>query len=172
MAIDPIKLPVLAQAKEDENWRFRTFLKGYDDENLDEVVAGLTKQVWAGIDCTKCANCCKTVPPTLSEEDVGRLARRLAMERDEFIGRYLEATEPGADNPWIIRSTPCPFLKDNLCSVYGDRPANCAAYPYLYEPDFNFRTMAMIQRTFTCPIVYEVMEKLKQVTGFGRRKRR
>lgn len=139
---------------------------------MDKRVSELTRQVWAGIDCTKCANCCKTVRPTLTDEDVDRLARRFGVERQELIGRYLEPTERGADNPWVTRSTPCPFLKDNLCTVYEDRPADCGGYPYLYEPDFTFRTMGMIERTFTCPIVFEVMEKLKQSMRFGRRKRR
>jgi Fe-S-cluster containining protein len=174
MAIDPIKLPVLAQAKEDEDLRFRVYLKSQDrmkEEQVDELVFELTKQVWAGIDCTQCANCCKTVRPTLSDEDVDRLVRRLGTAREEFIRHYLEPTEPGDDNPWQTNSTPCPFLKDNLCSVYEDRPTECRKYPYLYEPDFTSRTIGMVNRTFQCPIVYEVMKKLKRAMGFRRRKR-
>jgi len=59
-------------------------------------------------------------------------------------------------------------FKDNLCSVYEDRPANCSGYPYLYGPGFTSRTLAMIERTFTCPIVYGVMEELKKSTGFSK----
>ena len=66
---------------------------------------------------------------------------------------------------------PCPFLKDNRCTVYEDRPADCRGYPYLDEPDFVFRTIAMLERTFTCPIVYEVLEELKPSVGFRRRRR-
>ncbi len=47
------------------------------------------------------------------------------------------------------------------CSVYSDRPADCRGYPYLYEPDFSFRMIAMIERTSTCPVVFQVMEELK-----------
>jgi hypothetical protein len=68
MAFDPIKLRVLAEEKEDENWKFHQFLKRtMDRAELDERVFELTKQVWAGIDCTACANCCKEVRPTFSE---------------------------------------------------------------------------------------------------------
>ena len=175
MAVEPFKLRVLAQQKEDENWRFRRFLKERCDlevAELDDRVFELTKRVWAGIDCTSCANCCKEVKPTLSDEDVDRLAQRFAVECQQFIDAYLEPTESGADNPWETRTTPCPFLKDNRCSVYEDRPADCRGYPYLYEPDFVFRTMAMLDRTFTCPIVYEVMEELKKSVGFSRSKRK
>jgi len=80
------------------------------------------------------------------------------MERQQFIETYLERSEADSENPWQTRATPCPFLKDNLCSVYEDRPAECSGYPYLYKPDFVFRTMGGVERTFTCPIVYQVME--------------
>jgi Fe-S-cluster containining protein len=164
----------LAKGKEEENWRFREFVKRRCDlepDELDRRVFEITRRVWAGIDCTACANCCKTVRPTLADEEVDRLAQRLGVTRLSFIERYLEATEAGDDNPWQTRSTPCPFLGDNRCSVYEDRPADCRGYPYLDEPDFAFRTIAMIERTFTCPIVYEVMEELKQSVRFRRRGR-
>jgi Fe-S-cluster containining protein len=106
--------------------------------------------------------------PTFSEEEVGRVARRLGMERQQLVETYLERSEPGNENPWQTRTTPCPFLKDNLCSIYEDRPAECSGYPYLYKPDFVFRTIGMIERTFTCPIVYEVMDELKKFSGFLR----
>jgi uncharacterized protein len=122
--------------------------------------------VWAGIDCTTCANCCREIKPTFSEEEVDRVARRLGIERQEFIETYLQRPEAGRGNPWQTRATPCPFLKDNRCSIYEDRPGNCSGYPYLYDPNFVFRTFAMIERTFTCPIVYEVLEELKRSLGF------
>jgi Fe-S-cluster containining protein len=175
MAVLPIQLPVLAKQKEDENWRFRTFLKqrcDLDADELDRRVVEITERVWAGIDCTACANCCKTVRPTFADEEVDRLALRLGIERGEFIKAYLEPTESREDHPWQTRTTPCPFLKDNRCSVYEDRPADCRKYPYLHEPDFVFRTMAVIERTFTCPIVYEVLEELKRSVGFRAHDRR
>ncbi len=45
-----------------------------------------------------------------SEEEVDRLARRLGMERQQFIDTYLERTEGLGKNPWQTRTTPCPFL--------------------------------------------------------------
>ena len=170
MPYDLVQIRTLAEKKEDENWRFRRFLKEKSDlDEVDRHVFAITQRVWAGIDCTKCANCCREVQPTFSEEEVDRLARRLSMTREHFIEAYLERSEPDCDNPWTTRTTPCPFLKDNLCSVYEDRPADCSGYPYLYKPDFVFRTIGMIGRTFTCPIVYEVMEELKKSLRFRRR---
>lgn len=174
MIPDLVQIRALAEEKEDENLRFRQFLKqrSFDPADVDARVAKTTKRVWAGIDCTTCANCCRTVSPTFSEEEVCRLAQRLEITPQQFIDAYLERTEAGENNPWQTRTKPCPFLKDNLCSVYEDHPANCRDYPYLYKPDFVFRTMGMIQRTFTCPIVYGVMEELKPALGFKKRRRR
>jgi len=169
MALDLVQIRALGETKEKENLRFRQFLKGHcnlEPDELDQRVFDATRRVWAGIDCTTCANCCREVKPTISQEEVDRVACRLGIERQQFIETYLERSSAGSDKPWQTRSTPCPFLKDNLCSIYEDRPADCSGYPYLYEPDFIFRTLGMIERTFTCPIVYEVMEELKKSLGF------
>ena len=174
MPPDLVQLRTLAQQKEDENWRFRQFLKtrcNLESHELDQRVFETTRRVWAGIDCTTCANCCREVKPTFSEDEVNRLSQRLAIAPQQFIDTYLEPTEPRDENPWQTRTTPCPFLKDNRCSVYDDRPGDCQGYPYLYEPGFAHRTMGMISRTHTCPIVYEVMEELKKSFGFLLRRR-
>jgi hypothetical protein len=88
MSFDLVQIRKLAQEKEDENWEFREFLKTQCDlesEEIDRRVFEITKRVWAGIDCTACANCCREIKPTFSEEDIDRLARRLGMERRQFI---------------------------------------------------------------------------------------
>jgi Fe-S-cluster containining protein len=175
MAIEPIKLRVLAQQKEEENEQFRRFLKVYcnlEPDEIDERTFELTRRVWAGIDCKSCANCCRELQPTFDDADVDRVAGRLGMDRQTFIATYLETTESGSDKPWHTRTTPCPFLKDNLCSIYEDRPSDCSGYPYLYAPNLVGRMWGMIDRTFTCPIVYEVMEALKRSVGFRPRRRR
>ena len=168
--IDFVQIRTMAAKKEQENLRFRQFLKGSEDDlDIDRRVAEITERVWAGIDCTTCANCCREMKPTFSEEDVSRVAGRLGMDLQQFINTYLQKTEPGESKPWETRITPCPFLKGNLCSIYEDRPGDCRDYPHLYWPDFVSRTWAMIERTFTCPIVFEVMEELKKCLRSERR---
>ena len=171
MAVDLVQIRQLARRKEDENFDFRQFLKNRCDlesDEIDQQVVEITRRVWANIDCTTCANCCREVTPTFSEKEVDRVAHRLGIERQELIDTYLERSEADSENPWQTRVTPCPFLKDNRCSIYEDRPADCSGYPYLYHPNFVFRTLGMVERTFTCPIVYEVMEELKKSLGFSR----
>jgi uncharacterized protein len=102
MVPDLVQIRALAEEKEDENWRFRGFFKGAssrDLSDLDRQVTETTKRVLAGIDCTTCANCCREVSPTLNEEEVGRLARRLGMEQKQFIDAYLKRTDSLEENP-------------------------------------------------------------------------
>jgi hypothetical protein len=122
---DPVRIRALAEEKEDENWRFRRFLKGSSSRDLgdlDRQVSETSKRVWAGIGCTTCASCCREVSPTLNEKKVGRLARRLGMVQKELIDAYLKPTESLEENLWEMRTKPCPFRKDNRCTVY-QRPA-------------------------------------------------
>lgn len=159
-----------AKEKEDENWAFRSFLKMHDDmttEELDQIVFQITEKVWSGIDCTKCGHCCEQLKPILSEKDRLRLAQELRITIDQLQQKYLEYVEDDEDRGWRITQSPCPFLQKKKCSVYKVRPENCRDYPYLYEPDFTFRTIVMIGRTFTCPIVYQLFEELKGQLDFS-----
>jgi len=64
MGFDLVQIRGLAQQKADENWRFREFLKGQSDlepDELDRHVFETSRRVWAGIDGTSCANCCRQV---------------------------------------------------------------------------------------------------------------
>ncbi|HEY6849563.1 MAG TPA: hypothetical protein VI320_25605 [Terracidiphilus sp.] len=46
------------------------------------------------------------------------------------------------------------------------------AIPFSTNPDLYLAPWGMIERTFSCPIVYEVVEDLKQYTGLlGDRRR-
>ena len=69
IAIDLIQIRELSRSRADENWRFRQFLKGQCDlkpDQIDKQVIETTRRVWAGIDCTACANCCREVKPSFS----------------------------------------------------------------------------------------------------------
>ena len=62
MQFDLIELEQLAAEKEDENWRFRSFLKFYDgmtDEELDSLVYKTADEIGSAVDCTQCGRCCE-----------------------------------------------------------------------------------------------------------------
>jgi hypothetical protein len=169
MKSDLIDLEKLAAKKEDQNWRFRSFLKFYDDmsdEELDSLVFKITDKISSAIDCTLCGRCCQQLKPMCSQEDQQRLAAGLSITVEQLRQQYLEYDKSEDEPGWQIKISPCPFLRDKQCTVYKDRPDNCRGYPYLHEPNFTGRTWGMIERTFTCPIVFQVMEELKKKLNF------
>ncbi len=96
------------------------------------------------------------------------LAAGLGMSKSQIVANYLGPADSRYGFPWIMRQRPCPFLKDNRCTVHDHRPASCRDYPYLDKPDFTSRTLRMVDRISECPAVLEVWEELKQATGFRR----
>ena len=81
----------------------------------------------------------------------------------ELRARYL--TSDAETGKYITQSLPCPFLDGNLCSIYEVRPAVCADYPHLHR-NFRSRLWQVIDNAETCPIVYNVVERLKKTLGF------
>lgn len=174
MPIDHRNLKAHAQKKEQENWDFRQFLKFYEDlseEELDQLVFSIADKVELNTQCTLCGQCCRELRPTLSDTDKHRLAQGLGVPVEQLRRQFLEYTHEDGESQWQIKSIPCMFFKDNKCTVYAFRPQDCRDYPYLHEPDFNSRTWGMIERTFTCPIVYHVMEELKKRLKFRSRRK-
>ncbi len=150
----------LAAEKEDENWRFRTFIKGVDIDKIDTAVHRLYEEVASKIDCCSCGNCCDVAQPILNGEDVSRLATGLALSVESFIKRLLVAGEE--PDSYTFNSKPCPLLKDKKCTAYDSRPTDCRSFPHLHKKEFVFRMMQAIENCSICPIVYNVFEGLKE----------
>lgn len=157
---DPDVVAKLAEEREEENWRFRTFLKGLDleIEELDAIVHGHYEDVASRIDCLACGNCCRQVLPTLDDADVDRLAAGLEMSSKEIVTRYLT---PDEDGDLTFNQRPCPFLSGNRCCVYEHRPDTCRSYPHLHKENFVFRLAQAVSNCSVCPIAFNVYERLK-----------
>ena len=162
-----------ARQNENEDWRFRAYMKGELDlsnEELDAVVKTTTDEIWKQIDCTTCAHCCKSLKIVVDNKDIARLAQHFNTSAREFSKQYVAVAE---DKTKYFSSLPCPFLgQDNRCTVYEIRPEACRDYPYLYEQHFRSRSMSMIENTATCPIVFNVWDSLKQQFKPRRRRHR
>ena len=158
------KIKETAQEKEDENWEFRSFLKGYDIEveELDSIVHRLFELVSMEIDCTTCGNCCKEVSPALDQEDIEILAHGLGTSIDQFRQQFLVENDKNFSEGLIFNKKPCPFLKGNLCSHYELRPEACRSFPHLHKEEFVSRLINVIQNYAVCPIVFNVYERLKK----------
>jgi uncharacterized protein len=165
---DLVQIRTLGEKKRDENLRFRRFLKSHDhsDRILRRIAEGIQEQ----IDCTACANCCKTSTTAVTERDIDRLARHLRISRERFLADY---TMPDEDGVLSLRFTPeagCVFLDGNLCSVYEARPDICRHYPHLVRGSGSIasRMWSFVDRASVCPIVYNALEAFKQELGFRR----
>lgn len=148
---------------EAEDIRFRTYLKvglNLSNAELDAVVHETTDEVWKQIDCTACANCCRTLQIVVDDKDIRRLAAHFGTTVRQFSREYIRVAE---DKTKHFVSPPCPFLRaDNLCTVYEDRPQACHDFPFLHRKDFRSRSLTMLDNTATCPIVFNVWQRLKQ----------
>lgn len=129
-----------------------------DDAKLDAFVEATAAPIIAAIDCTKCANCCRSLDVYLVEDDARRLADGLVIPLEEVKTRYVD---PAADvGEWgKFRQRPCAFLDGNLCSVYAHRPDSCRVYP-AFTPDFRWTLADTIDGAALCPIIYNVLSAL------------
>lgn len=162
MEIDLNNIIRLAERNEEDNWKFRSFLKNLDMsiEELDSIVHAIYKHVASEIDCTKCANCCTEVKPVLGHKDIEKFSKGLGISKQSFITQYLLKGEVKGE--WFFNKLPCPFLKDNLCTNYHNRPKDCVSYPHLQKKEFVFRLWGVIENYAVCPIVFNVYERLKE----------
>jgi uncharacterized protein len=151
----------MAEEKDDENWRFRSFLKTCDtpDEEIDAIVHDLYQRISSGIDCKQCANCCQKLQPVLTQQDIADFSQSLGLPVIEFKAQYLVKTETPGD--FNFKMMPCPFLKNNICTHYDHRSLDCKSFPHLHKPDFTHRLWNVIENYSICPIVFNVYEHLK-----------
>lgn len=161
------KIASLAEVKEEENFRFRSFLKKSDVKKTDRIVHNINERVSSQIDCTACANCCITSAINMDEEDIKTLSSFLGITEDEFEKQYTTKDEFG---DITFEKAPCAFLKDKKCTVYEVRPKACREYPHLHKEEFTTRLFGVISNCSVCPIVFNVFEKLKDEMNFSRRR--
>lgn len=150
----------LATEKEDENWQFRSWLKFRAPSNIDGTVKKLSQKYSALIDCKECANCCCSLNIVLDPIVTKKLTATLNLPLDEFQKQYTLVDE---DNDRLLK-TPCPMLKDKLCTIYENRPDTCRTFPHLEKSGFLGRLIGVINSLSVCPIAFNAFEELKVVT--------
>lgn len=80
--------------------------------------------------------CCRDINQYLTPYDIFRLKNRLNMTSGDFLNEYtVEHIGPQTGLPIVsLKALPqenlrCPFVSDEGCQVYEDRPASCRTYP-------------------------------------------
>ena len=100
-----LKIKQIASVKNDENFRFRSYLKSKDSDKIDSIVHQLHDELIKQIDC------------------------------------------------------------------YESRPIQCRKFPYTDQEDFISRLWGMIGFYEICPIVFNLMEELKDKMHFYRKRK-
>jgi len=147
---------------EDANFRFLRSLKMVSDpEGIDALAGELHKEVFSRIDCIRCANCCKTIQPGLTDEDITRIAAHLSMSEETFIATYLEIDpEEGGHR---TKAVPCPFLgEDDRCTIYEVRPQACQEFPHTDKKGFTRRIYLHTANMLSCPATFHVVKELRR----------
>ncbi len=85
----------------------------------------------------------------------------MGLSTTEFKETYLRKYNDG----WSMKSTPCPFLTPEGCSIYDMRPETCKEYPYTGKDEIVFRLINLINNCKICPVVFEIFQKLKVIYG-------
>ncbi len=154
-------LKVIAKKSNEQfetNQKFAEFLKTKNSEKVDTVVAELSQNAAKNIDCTQCANCCKSLTVAANYQDTVKVAAAVQLEIHEFKAKYMKRNSEGAT---VFKQRPCPFLKNNLCSVYESRPSTCRTYPHLEKGQFISRLGNVLSNLSVCPIAFNTFELLK-----------
>ncbi len=167
MLKDPQAVARLASERQDENWRFRTFLKGYcrlSDGRLNSLARQFGEQAAARMNCLECGACCRDIVVPLEDGEVAAMAKALGLTEPQFRERYVRTVD---DHEQALDARPCPLQDGTRCTVYECRPEPCRGYPYITS-SVRSHSLAILERAETCPIVFEMLEQLKARLGFRR----
>ena len=148
-----------AERHDDPNFKFLRSLKWKNEREVDHAARQYHNKAFAIIDCSQCANCCKTITPLFIAKDIRRIAGHLGITAADFTARYLKRDEEG---DLCGKNLPCSFLaEDGRCTIYEVRPRDCAEYPHTQKRGFATRTYLHAANALSCPAVFWIIEQLR-----------
>ena len=162
--IEPSKVYEAACEKKEDNAAFRSYLRSHaDPDELDAQFKQLHDELFAGYDCCQCNNCCSIYAIALREDEAEAIADFLGLSFTAFADRYLFTLSTGG---YGIES-PCPFLlPDGKCVIHLCKPSVCRNYPNTNKPGSLGNLLHLFSITEECPVVYEMVERLKTLYRF------
>ena len=93
-----------------------------------DAVDPLAREVGALAACRKgCSHCCH-IAVAINQGEAALIGRKLGIKPARPENRALEGREKFADKLPLGYDNPCPFLKDNECSIYDVRPLACRTH--------------------------------------------
>ncbi len=122
--------------------RFKeTILKDYPKLSLGDK---FKFSCHSGLNCFN--ECCKDVNIFLTPYDILRMKKRLGIKSDEFLKKYantISLDDKGLHTVALKMNEDedkkCPFVSDEGCTIYEDRPWSCRMYPLgMASPNKNY----------------------------------
>ena len=161
------ELAIMANRKEDENLRFRSYLKGHAEADiLDKQFKDLHEKYFKIYNCKDCRNCCKKLNTLMTEEELDNICKYLTLDKEKLINEELDINTSGK---YSFKCDRCKFLDDdNNCLVDSCLPESCKNYPYTNKSERLFSLYSIIGNASICPVVYEILEELKKIYHFKR----
>jgi Fe-S-cluster containining protein len=172
--IEPSKIASHAARREKENLKFRTFLKGHvDDDELDAQFLALHNELFAFYDCCKCNNCCRVYDVTVQTAESKAMADFLCVSESTLASQHFENSvdDETGEACYVIKTKPCPFLqRDGKCQIQSCKPTACKDYPFTSKPGRLFSLYSILESAEHCPVVFEMLERLKKIYRFRLRR--
>ena len=150
----------LAESRKKENKKLLQRLKKQKPKDLDKTINELHDQAFEVIDCLECANCCKSISPSVQDNDIQKIAKTLKIKPSAVVSKYMLLDD---ENDYVMNTAPCPFLmSDNCCEVYTSRPLACKGYPHTDRNKMSQILDLTLKNTMICPAVAYIFEELKK----------
>jgi Fe-S-cluster containining protein len=161
--VEPSKVKEAAVSRKNENIKFRAFLKNRADaDELDSHFLSLHNELFADYDCRKCANCCREFSTAVQTGEIAPAAAFLDISEKDFIEKHLVQDEDGYE-----LKAPCLFLGDNgECRIQDVKPSECKSFPHTGKPERLWSMLSVLSFADVCPIVFEILERLKKIYRF------
>ena len=166
--IEPSKINSVSSRYAKQNSKFRAFLKSRaNGDELDAQFLELHNELFADYDCCKCNNCCKTYDVILKNDEIAKISHYLGKTEDNFINECLAESD---GDGYKIKGVPCLFLCANgKCAIQECKPSACKDFPFTDRPGRLSRMLSILEFAEECPVVFEILERLKRIYRFKNR---
>ena len=145
-----------------ENKKFLERINRKPPKNLDNIAFELHQKYSKEFDCLECGNCCKSISPAMTDKDIERMSKHLRIKPSLLVEKNMHQD---ADGDFVFNIAPCPFLEsDNCCNIYDARPKACSEYPHTDRKKFEKIFKLTLENTFVCPIVFHLVEDLRNMS--------
>lgn len=134
-------------------------LSKLNKSGFDKMVHAFHDEVFAEIDCMKCANCCRNLGPRFRETDIKLLCKATGENIKAFKAKYLKADDEGIG--YVLKELPCPFQNDDLtCSEYELRTLSCVEFPHTKEKNVQKHLVRLAHNSLVCPAAFLIIERI------------